>query len=108
MQFSLVKIEVYLPSHALDAVRAAMTSAGAGRVGNYDSCSSVSAVRGSWRPLPGASPYDGEVGVLSEGEELKLEMRCDAELAVAAVAAARAVHPYEEPLIHVIPLWSVD
>ena len=35
----LYKIEFYVPSSHLEAVKSAMFDAGAGRVGNYDCCS---------------------------------------------------------------------
>lgn len=103
-----VKIEVYVPESHLDVVRTALGEAGTGRVGRYDLCSSVAPVTGTWRPLEGANPYDGEVGVLQTAPECKLEMLCDAELASAAVQAAKKTHPYEEPVINVIPLWQPD
>ena len=37
--------------------------------------------------------------------ELKVEVTCRAEQAEAAIAAVKAVHPYEEPVINAIPLW---
>jgi CYTH domain-containing protein len=44
------------------------------------------------------------VGELSQAPELKVEMRCARSLAAQAVRAARAAHPYEDPVIEVIPL----
>ena len=69
---------------------------------NYDSTMSYSSVKGCWRPLTGAYPYDGEVGALKEADEYKVEVCCaDAKLEQ-TVAAIRAVHPYEIPVINSI------
>ena len=64
LDFTMVKLEIYIPVMYLELLREALRSAGAGAFGNYDSALSYSPVKGCWRPLPGASPYDGEIGVL--------------------------------------------
>jgi len=104
---STVKLEIYIPKSHLDVLREALRSVGAGVVGDYDSVLSYSTVRGNWRPLPGANPYDGEVGVLRECEEYKVEVRCSTEKMTQTIAAIKAIHPYEEPVIDVIPLLPV-
>jgi hypothetical protein len=102
------KIEVYVPESHLDAVRDALHDAGAGRIGSYDRCLSVTTVRGFWRPLDGSNPFIGEAGEIAEGMEYKIEVRCDKAHVAQAVSAVRAVHPYEEPVINVIPLANQD
>jgi hypothetical protein len=81
-----------------------LNDAGAGHIGKYDHCASAVEVTGWWRPLEGARPYEGHTGAISEARELKLEMRCPASRIAAAVAAIRQAHPYEEPVINIIPL----
>ena len=98
------KLEIFLPSTHVDVLRAALAEAGAGRVGDYDQCCSVMNVRGYWRPLEGASPYQGRVGQIEEGEECKVEVNCPRERLKDVLVAVRRVHPYEEPVINVIPL----
>lgn len=64
----------------------------------------MTVVRGYWRPLEGATPFQGRVGEISEGTECKVEARCDRRYVAEALAAIRRVHPYDEPLVNVIPL----
>jgi len=104
INFSEVKLEIFAPAQAVEAILSALHEAGAGRVGKYDHCVAISTVKGYWRPLDGADPFDGQVGAISEGTESKLEINCKAELVRAAIQAVRQVHPYEEPLINVVPL----
>ncbi len=104
MNFPEVKLEIFAPAQAVDAIRQALHEAGAGRIGNYDHCVAISPVQGYWRPLDGADPFDGQVGVISEGTECRIEMNCKAELVQAALQAVRFIHPYEEPLINIVPL----
>ncbi|MDY0020732.1 MAG: YqfO family protein [Anaerolineae bacterium] len=103
---SWVKIEIFIPEDHVEVLRDALAEVGAGRIGNYDHCVSVTDVRGYWRPLDGATPYLGEVGAICAGTECKVEVTCPRALAEAALKAIRAVHPYEEPLINVIPLLN--
>jgi hypothetical protein len=104
VEYAFVKIEVYCPPEAVTSVRDALNEAGAGHIGSYDHCASAVEVVGWWRPLEGARPYEGSVGEISEAREIKLEMRCPASQVAAAVAAIRRVHPYEEPVMNIIPL----
>lgn len=104
MKAAQYKIEVYIPPEYIDRLRAALNDAGACRVGNYDNCLSVTETCGSWRPLAGSNPYSGMVGELCRRQECRAECRCEAEYVPAAIAAIRRVHPYEEPLINIIPL----
>ncbi|MFC7220018.1 hypothetical protein ACFQLX_17880 [Streptomyces polyrhachis] len=101
-----LKIEISVPASHVDAVLDALHAAGAGRVGDYARCSSVWRVAGTWQPLPGARPYDGEVGAVQHGEECRVESVCEAEQARAVLEAVRAAHPYEEAVIHFLPLYE--
>ena len=99
-----VKLVVYVPASHVEAVVEALHGAGAGRLGSYDHCVSTAPVTGRWRPLPGARPWLGTVGAIESAAEVRLETRCPVEHVAAALAAVRAVHPYEEPTVDVVPL----
>ena len=106
MEYRHVKLETYVPKAHADAVLAALWAAGAGRVGDgaYDSCATTSRVTGHWRPLKGAHPFIGDEGAHASESEVKIEVTVAAELLDAAVAALRAAHPYEEPVVYALPL----
>ena len=103
--FSSCKLEIFLPESHLQALRAALQSVDAGHLGTYDSCLSYSRVTRCWRPLEGASPYLGQVGEISTEPELKVEVTCFTDRVEATLAAIKRIHPYEEPVINVIPLY---
>ena len=103
-----VKLEIFIPKSHFSNLQEALRSVGAGVVGNYDSVLSYSVVSGTWRPLPGAKPYDGEVGVLCDGEEYKVEVCCHSNKLTQTISAIKAIHPYEEPVINVIPLLNKE
>lgn len=92
----LYKIEFYVPESHLAAVKNAMFAAGAGRVGDYDSCAWQTSGQGQFRPLEGSSPYLGQTGKVESVAEYKVEMVCEAKLIQAVIAAMKQAHPYEE------------
>lgn len=106
-EFSCCKLEIYIPETHLEPLRRALQGVDAGHIGQYDSVLSYSPVTGCWRPLAGASPYLGAVGEISREPELKVEVICRTERLEETLAAVKAVHPYEEPVINVIPLMQV-
>ena len=100
----MIKLEIFIPDTHLEVLRAALQSVNAGTHGYYDSALSYSPVKGCWRPLPGANPFDGEIGVLTEADELKVEVCCYESKLSETIKAIRAVHPYETPVINAIRL----
>ena len=103
-----VKLSVTVPSGDVTAVRDAVCEAGAGVVGNYDFCSNLCKVTGTFRPNKKADPYIGETNKLEYVDEEKLEVVCDVEKVKNVVSVLRKVHPYEEPAIDIIPLLDED
>lgn len=106
MDFRFVKIVVFTPLTHADQIREALAKAGAGQIGNYDSCSFSSRGIGRFWPLKGAKPFVGEPGKLEEVEEERIEVICPKGKLEAALAAVKKAHPYEEPAIDVIPLLN--
>lgn len=107
METPYCKLEIFLPENFLEPLRQALQSVDAGHIGRYDSCLSYSPVTSFWRPLEGTAPYLGQPGKVSREPEIKVEVTCRREQLEETLAAVRAVHPYEEPVINVIPLWAV-
>ena len=102
--FTDVKLEIFVPQEYAFKIRDELTKIGVGRIGDYDHCVAIYPVQGFFRPLPGANPFDGEIGVIKETVEYKVEVNCRRELVNEAIQVIRRVHPYEEPLVNVIPL----
>jgi len=94
----------YVPESALEQVKAAVFTAGAGRIGNYDQCCWQVAGQGQFRPLAGSHPAIGRQGEVAGVAEYRVEMVCEAACVAAAVAAMKAAHPYEEPAWHVLEM----
>lgn len=106
--FPYCKLEIFIPESHLAALQKTLQEVDAGHIGQYDSCLSYSRVTGCWRPLPGTAPYRGSVGAISAEPELKVEVTCRTERVDETVEAVKQIHPYEEPVINVIPLYRTS
>ena len=100
----LDKIVVYVPAADADRIRVAIAEAGAGRIGDYDSCSWTSVGEGRFRPLEGANPVLGRVGELELVDEAKVEAVLHRSRRTEVVRAMLAAHPYEEVAYDLVEL----
>lgn len=107
-EFIYCKIEIFIPETHLPILQDALRSVDAGHIGNYDSCLSYSKAMSFWRPLPGSTPYIGEGNILSSESELKAEVTCLRENVDITIDAIKKIHPYEVPVINVIPLYRTS
>ena len=101
------KLEVFIPESHLKKLQSVLRDADAGHIGNYDSCLSCSKVMSTWRPLFGTNPYIGEIGEVTEAEEVKVEVTVSTACVNDIIRKIKEIHPYEEPVINVIPLLEV-
>ncbi|MEH6542063.1 MAG: hypothetical protein V7748_18580, partial [Halopseudomonas sp.] len=53
----MYKLCFFVPASHVEQVKQAVFAAGAGRLGNYDSCSWQVLGQGQFRPLSGSEPY---------------------------------------------------
>lgn len=98
------KLVFFVPVADAERVTAAVTEAGAGRLGDYDSCTWSTTGTGTFRPLPGAQPAVGEVGRREAVEEARVETVVPRRSRAAVVQALLAAHPYETPAYDVLEL----
>ena len=91
------KITVFVPEEYAKHVREAMAGAGAGSLGDYDSCAFACHGDGYFRPLEGAHPFIGSEGKLQRVPEMRIEAICPADAVGEVVSAMKRAHPYEEP-----------
>lgn len=100
----MYKICYFVPVSHLTETKQALFDAGAGRIGDYDSCAWQVLGAGQFRPLVGSQPFLGEPGQLEQIEEYKVELVCDDGLIEEAIKALKQAHPYEEPAYEVYKL----
>ncbi|CEH29660.1 hypothetical protein AM501_22365 [Aneurinibacillus migulanus] len=100
----LKKIVVYVPLSHADAVRDAMSQAGAGSIGQYSHCTFGVRGTGTFMPGEGTDPYIGEQGKLEEVEEVRIETIMPEDIQARVVKAIIKVHPYEEVAYDIYPV----
>jgi len=100
----MYKICVYIPETHLQPVKNALFAAGAGRIGNYDSCCWQVLGEGQFRALEGSAPYIGQKNKVETVKEYKVELVCEDTLIKQAIAAMKQAHPYETPAYDVSKL----
>lgn len=104
MDFKRVKITTTIPSENADTLREALGKAGAGALGDYSFCSFSIHGEGRFKPSENADPHIGEANKLEAVKEEQISINCDLGAVKKVVTALRAAHPYEEPLIDIVPL----
>lgn len=93
-----------VPESHLEAVLDAISAAGGGIVGHYTHCAFTNAGVGRFKPDDAANPHTGEKGAINAEDEWRIETFCKREQGKAVAQAIRTAHPYEEPVIYMLPL----
>jgi dinuclear metal center YbgI/SA1388 family protein len=103
----LRKLVTFCPVSHEEQVRESLFKAGAGHIGNYDSCSYATPGEGTFRALSGAQPYVGEPGKLHSEAELRIETIFPAFRENQIIEALKQAHPYEEVAYDIYPLTNL-
>lgn len=100
----LKKLFVFVPHDHAAEVRHAIFEAGAGHIGQYDSCSYNVQGTGTFRGLEGTNPYVGQQGEVHQEPETKIEVIFPAWQEGAVLQAMQQAHPYEEVAYDIVAL----
>lgn len=104
----LIKLVVFVPEENADDIREALGKAGAGKIGNYSFCSfSIKGV-GRFKPLKGADPHKGSVDEMELVNEERIEVACEKDQVNEIIRVIKDAHPYEEVVIDIYPMLSLD
>ena len=95
-QKQLRKLITYCPVDYAEKVRVALFEAGAGQIGNYDSCSFNSDGTGTFKAGAGSNPFVGKQNELHREPETRIETIFPFFLENKIINALLASHPYEE------------
>ena len=103
-QNGLLKLITYVPRLHSYGVRQALFEAGAGQIGNYDSCSFNADGTGTFKANEKAQPFVGKIDELHSEPETRIEVILPDYLKNQVLEALLKRHPYEEPAYDFIPL----
>jgi dinuclear metal center YbgI/SA1388 family protein len=101
---NLKKLVTFIPTKHSERVRKAVFDAGAGHIGNYDSCSYNISGKGSFRASDEANPFVGKKGEIHYEEEIRFETIFPSHLQRSIINALIKAHPYEEVAYDIYPL----
>lgn len=100
----LNKVICFCPTNNVEDVQTAIFNAGAGHIGNYDSCSFFGKGTGTFKALEGSTPYVGKANQLHKEEEYRIESIVPTHRLSAVIQAIIKAHPYEEPAYDIYTL----
>jgi len=100
----LKKLVTFCPLAQAEKVRQAIFQAGAGHIGNYDSCSFNLKGEGTFKASEKANPFVGIINQLHTEEEIRIESIFPFYLEKKILQALLQAHPYEEVAYDIYPL----
>ena len=100
----MYKLITYTPNQDAETIRQALFSAGAGALGNYQECSFNLSGTGTFKPLAGANPTLGQIGIQHSEQETQIQVSFLRHQKNDLIAALKKAHPYEEVAYDLIPL----
>ncbi|HVT14132.1 MAG TPA: Nif3-like dinuclear metal center hexameric protein [Fimbriimonadaceae bacterium] len=105
-QVSRLKLVLFCPPEAAEAVIDAASEAGAGLIGEYARCAFTQEGLGTFLGGENSNPAVGSKGQIEKVEETRVEMVLMEDRMRAVARAIRRVHPYEAPAFDFFRLAS--
>lgn len=103
-QTDACKLVVFVPPDYEQQFLKALFETPAGSIGAYSCCSFRCSGRGTFRAEAGAKPFSGQIGSISQVDEVRIETVVDRADIQNVVAHLRKHHPYETMAYDVYPL----
>lgn len=101
---AIKKLVVFVPEDYAEKVRKAIFEAGAGAIGEYDSCSYNLQGKGSFRAGENADPFVGGKEEIHYEPEQRVETVVPVHLLSDVLNAMEQAHPYEEVAYDIYPV----
>lgn len=101
------KMTTYVPLENAQELRTKLLEAGAGNIGNYDSCSFNFEGFGTYRANEKANPTLGEIGKIHQEKEVCISVIFENHLEHEILHNLKKYHPYEEVAYEVVGLDNV-
>ncbi len=98
-----IKLSVIVQIAHEQEVRDALARAGAGKVGNYNSCQFVTYGEAQFKPNRDANPTIGDKASINVVPAAQIQTWCTEDEVGVVIKEVRKAHPNEEPAIELIP-----
>jgi len=92
----LSKIEFYTPKIHKEKILKKLFELGAGKIGNYNSCSFQVLGKGTYIPKKDSRPYKGSLNKLENSDEVKVELIYQNHIEDILIQTLKENHPYDE------------
>jgi len=102
----IYKLTTYVPVEKASEIREVLFKAGAGNIGNYDSCSFNTSGQGTYRGNENSNPQVGTKGVFHTENEIQINVTFEKHLESKILKTLFANHPYEEVAYELIKLTN--
>jgi dinuclear metal center YbgI/SA1388 family protein len=105
---TIKKLQTYVPKTNAENLRKALFNAGAGSIGNYESCSFNVEGEGTYKGNEDSNPVIGEKGKLHTENETAISVTYNKHLESKVLKALFNAHPYEEVAYEIITLDNTN
>ncbi|MAB49943.1 MAG: Nif3-like dinuclear metal center hexameric protein [Flavobacteriaceae bacterium] len=105
---TLKKLQTYVPNENAEALRTALFNAGAGSIGNYDSCSFNLEGKGTYKGNEESNPALGKKGELHTENETLISVVFAKHVESKVLKALFNAHPYEEVAYEITTLDNTN
>ena len=105
---TIKKLQTYVPKANAEALRQALFNAGAGSVGNYESCSFNAEGEGTYKGNEDSNPVKGRKGELHTEAETAISVTFKKHLESKVLKSLFDAHPYEEVAYEISTLENTN
>jgi dinuclear metal center YbgI/SA1388 family protein len=105
---TIKKLQTYVPKDKAETVREALFNAGAGNIGNYDSCSFNVDGEGTYMGNENSSPVIGNKGEFHTENETAISVTFKKHVESQVLKALFQAHPYEEVAYEIVTLDNTN
>ncbi|MDN3492889.1 Nif3-like dinuclear metal center hexameric protein [Winogradskyella bathintestinalis] len=105
---TIKKLQTYVPKANAEALRTALFNAGAGNIGNYESCSFNFEGKGTYLGNEDSNPVIGEKGELHTETEIAITVTFKKHLESKLLKTLFEAHPYEEVAYEISTLENTN
>lgn len=105
---TIKKLQTYVPKANAEALRSALFKAGAGNIGNYESCSFNIEGEGTYLGNEDSNPVIGKKGELHTEKEMAISVTFKKHLETTILKTLFNTHPYEEVAYEISTLENTN
>ena len=104
----MYRLDIFCQPEQIETILSVLHKEGVDKIGNYDHCWAISAVKGSHRALDGARPVFGEIGKVENYQLLKIEINVRHAQVKQTVMHLKKALGWDEPMVNIFKLENLE